>query len=130
MGAALLGTRFWFRGAYWAYAVALALIAAVDLRGFIGMGARRWIDLGVVQLQPSQMMNVVLVLALARYFHGLSNEDVARVRFLIPPAFMVLIPAALVLKQPDLGTAVKMPHWQQFVAIHARHLETIRFSRC
>jgi rod shape determining protein RodA len=108
LGAALLGTRFWFRGAYWAYAVALALIAAVDLRGFIGMGARRWIDLGVVQLQPSQMMNVVLVLALARYFHGLSNEDVARVRFLIPPAFMVLIPAALVLKQPDLGTAVML----------------------
>jgi rod shape determining protein RodA len=108
MGAALLCTRFWFQGAYWVYGVALALIVSVDLRGFIGMGARRWIDLGIVQLQPSQMMNVVLVLALARYFHGLSNEDVARVRFLMPPAFMVLIPAALVLKQPDLGTAVML----------------------
>ena len=108
IGAALLGTRFWFQGAYWVYGVALALIVAVDLRGFIGMGARRWIDLGIVQLQPSQMMNVVLVLALARYFHGLSNDDVARVRFLIPPAFMVLIPAGLVLKQPDLGTAVML----------------------
>ena len=90
MGAALLGTRFWFQGAYLAYGFALALIVAVDLRGFIGMGARRWIDLGVIQLQPSQMMNVMLVLALARYFHGLSNEDVERVRFLIPPALMVL----------------------------------------
>jgi rod shape determining protein RodA len=108
MGTALLGTRFWFQGAYWVYGVALALIVAVDLRGFIGMGARRWIDLGIVQLQPSQMMSVVLVLALARYFHGLSNEDVARVRFLIPPAFMIVIPAALVLKQPDLGTAVML----------------------
>ena len=69
------------------------------------MGARRWIDLGVIQLQPSQLMNVALVLALARYFHGLSNEDVGRMRFLIPPALMVLAPATLVLKQPDLGTA-------------------------
>jgi rod shape determining protein RodA len=108
IGAALLSTRFWFRGAYWAYGVTLTLIVAVDLRGFIGMGARRWIDLGGVQLQPSQMMNAVLVLALARYFHCLANEDVKRVRFLIPPALMVLVPAALVLKQPDLGTAVML----------------------
>lgn len=107
-GASLLNIRHWFRAAYWAYAIALILVFAVDLRGFIGMGARRWIDLGIIQLQPSQMMNVVLVLALARYFHTLSNEDVLRVRFLIPPAVMVLVPAALVLKQPDLGTAIML----------------------
>jgi len=108
IGAALLGIRLWFRAAYWAYAIALALVAAVDLRGFVGMGARRWIDLGVIQLQPSELMNVALVLGLARYFHTLSNEDVWRIRFLILPAIMVLLPAALVLKQPDLGTAIML----------------------
>jgi rod shape determining protein RodA len=108
IGAALLGIRLWFRAAYWAYATALALVAAVDLRGFVGMGARRWIDLGVIQLQPSELMNVALVLGLARYFHTLANEDVWRIRFLILPAIMVLLPAALVLKQPDLGTAIML----------------------
>jgi rod shape determining protein RodA len=108
IGAALLGIRHWFRAAYWAYAIALALVVAVDLRGFVGMGARRWIDLGIIQLQPSSLMNVALVLALARYFHTLSNEHIGRMRFLIPPALMVLAPAALVLKQPDLGTAIML----------------------
>ncbi len=68
IGAALLGIRHWFRAAYWMYAVALVLVVAVDLRGFVGMGARRWIDLGLIQLQPSSLMKIALVLALARYF--------------------------------------------------------------
>jgi rod shape determining protein RodA len=108
IGAAVLGIRHWFRAAYWAYAVALALVVAVDLRGFVGMGARRWIDLGLIQLQPSSLMNIALVLALARYFHARSDEDVGRLRSLILPALMVLMPAALVLKQPDLGTAIML----------------------
>jgi len=106
IGAALLGIRQWFRAAYWVYAIALGLVVAVDLRGFVGMGARRWIDLGLIQLQPSSLMNIVLVLALARYFHTRSDEEIAHMRSLMPPALMVLIPAALVLKQPDLGTAI------------------------
>jgi len=108
LGAAFLGTRHWFRAAYWVYALALLLVVAVDLRGFVGMGARRWIDLGLIQLQPSSLMNIALVLALARYFHIRTEEDIARVRFLLLPALMVLLPAALVLKQPDLGTAVML----------------------
>jgi rod shape determining protein RodA len=108
VGVALVGIRHWFRIAYWAYAAGLALVIAVDLRGFVGMGAQRWIDLGVIQLQPSQLMDVAMVLALARYFHRLSDEDVERIRYWIPPALMVLAPAALVLKQPDLGTAVML----------------------
>src|ERR1700738_757941 len=108
IGAALLGIRLWVRAAYWAYATALALVAAVDLRGFVGMGARRWIDLGVIQLQPSELMNVALVLALARYFHSLSREDAGRARFLILPLLTISVPAVLVLKQPDLGTAVTL----------------------
>ena len=108
LGAALLSIQIWFRAAYWTYAIALALVVAVDLRGFIGMGARRWIDLGVIQLQPSELMNVALVMALARYFHTLSSEDIRRVRFLLLPALMILLPATLVLKQPDLGTAIML----------------------
>jgi len=106
IGAALLGIRHWFRAAYWVYAVALALVIAVDLRGFVGMGARRWIDLGVIQLQPSSLLNIALVLALARYFHARSDQDITRIRYLIPPALIIVLPAALILKQPDLGTAI------------------------
>jgi rod shape determining protein RodA len=94
IGAALIGLRLWFRAAYWAYAIGLALVVAVDLRGFIGMGARRWIDLGAIQLQPSQLMNVALVLALSRYFHTLSDEEIVRIRFLVAPAVMVFVPTA------------------------------------
>jgi rod shape determining protein RodA len=108
VGTALIDIRHWFRAAYWAYAVVLGLVVAVDLRGFVGMGAQRWIDLGVIQLQPSELMNVAVVLALARYFHSLSGDDVGRVRYLLLPASMVIVPAALVLKQPDLGTAIML----------------------
>jgi len=108
VGAALVDIRHWFRVAYWVYAGVLALVVAVDLRGFVGMGAQRWIDLGVIQLQPSELMSVAVVLALARYFHSLSAEDVGRTRYLMLPAAMVGVPAALVLKQPDLGTAVTL----------------------
>jgi rod shape determining protein RodA len=108
IAAALVDIRHWFRAAYWVYAAVLALIVAVDLRGFVGMGAQRWIDLGVIQLQPSELMNVAMVLALARYFHSLANDDLKRIRYLILPAVIVLVPAALVLKEPDLGTAIML----------------------
>ncbi len=72
------------------------------------MGAQRWINLGLFQLQPSEVMKIALVLALARYFHGAYLEDVARPARLILPLAMILAPAALVLKQPDLGTALML----------------------
>jgi rod shape determining protein RodA len=103
---AIVDIRHWFRSAYWIYGVALLLVVAVDLRGFVGMGAQRWIDLGVIQLQPSEIMTIAMVLALARYFHCVPNENVGRFSRLIPPVLMILIPTVLVLKQPDLGTAM------------------------
>src|SRR5271170_6692641 len=108
MSAAILGIYYWFRLAYWTYILSLILVVAVDLRGIVGMGAQRWIDLGIIQLQPSEMMTVALLLALARYFHHLGNEDDLKIRFLILPLLMMLLPVALVLKQPDLGTAVML----------------------
>jgi rod shape determining protein RodA len=108
IAAGLIDVRYWFRSAYWIYGVSLALVVAVDLRGVAGMGAQRWIDLGILQLQPSEIMKIALVLALARYFHGLSAENSGRLTHLVAPALMIIVPAALVLKQPDLGTAMML----------------------
>jgi rod shape determining protein RodA len=108
LAAALVDIRWWYRAAYWIYAIAMLLVLAVDLRGVVGMGAQRWIDLGVLQLQPSEFMKIALVLALARYFHNRSGENAGRILYLIAPAFLVAVPSALVLKQPDLGTAMML----------------------
>jgi rod shape determining protein RodA len=108
LAAALIDIRYWYRMSYWLYGVALVLVVAVDMRGVIGMGAQRWIDLGVIQLQPSELMKIALVLALARYFHSLPQETNARIIDLIVPAGLVMVPTALVLKQPDLGTAMML----------------------
>jgi rod shape determining protein RodA len=105
---AMIDVRFWLRYAYALYAAALALLAAVDIAGTIGMGAQRWIDLGFISLQPSELMKIALVLALARYFHRLSAEEVRKPWKLIPPGLLVALPAALVLVQPDLGTAMML----------------------
>ncbi|PKU24628.1 rod shape-determining protein RodA [Telmatospirillum siberiense] len=108
LAVAMVDIRFWMRWAYVLYAVALVLLIAVEIRGSVGMGAQRWIDLGFIQLQPSEIMKITLVLALARYFHGASYQDVGRPVFLIPPLMMVFLPVGLVLKQPDLGTAMML----------------------
>ncbi|WP_422365459.1 rod shape-determining protein RodA [Pelagibius sp.] len=102
---ALIDVRFWFRYAYLIYLGSLALLCAVEFMGTIGMGAQRWIDLGFIRLQPSEIMKVSLILALARYFHGISTEDIGRPTLLLLPLALVLAPAALVLRQPDLGTS-------------------------
>jgi rod shape determining protein RodA len=108
IAAALIDVRHWFRISYWLYGIALLLVIAVDLRGVIGMGAQRWIDLGVIQLQPSELMKIALVIALAHYFHCLPSENNVRFIDLFAPAGMVLVPVVLVLKQPDLGTAMML----------------------
>jgi len=105
---ATIDLRFWLRSAYAIYAGAVLLLVAVELRGAIGMGAQRWIDLGIIQLQPSEVMKIALVLALARYFSALTVEEIGRPVRLIVPALLILVPAVLVLKQPDLGTAMML----------------------
>ena len=103
---ALVDIRFWLRSAFLIYGVALVLLVAVEVVGVVGMGAQRWLDLGPFQLQPSEVMKIALVLALARYFHGIAHEEVAQLRWLVVPSVMVIVPVALVLRQPDLGTAL------------------------
>lgn len=104
---ALVDLRFWFHQAYTLYAVILVLLAAVDLIGMIGMGAQRWLDFGVFIIQPSELMKLAAILALARYFHTLPLEELRnRPLSLAVPLILVLVPVALVIKQPDLGTAI------------------------
>jgi rod shape determining protein RodA len=103
---ALIDIRFWMRWAYLIYLAALGLLVGVEFAGTTGMGATRWINLGFINLQPSEVMKIALVLALAKYFHGRSLDDAGRVIYLIPPVLLVALPTALVLRQPDLGTAL------------------------
>ncbi len=108
MMVAMVDLRFWLRSAYAFYAISFVLLVAVEVRGAVGMGAQRWSDLGVIQVQPSEFMKIGLVLVLARYFSALTPEEVGRPSRLILPVLLILIPAALVLKQPDLGTAMML----------------------
>ncbi len=108
MVCALIDIRIWMRFAYILYGLTLLLLLGVEFFGFVGMGAQRWIDLGFMQLQPSEVMKVCLVLALARYFHGATLEDTGRIPHLVIPLLLVLAPVALVLMQPNLGTALTL----------------------
>jgi rod shape determining protein RodA len=103
---AMVPIRFWRHVAPMAYLGALGLLVLVEIMGEIGMGAQRWIDLGPIQLQPSELMKVTLVMALAAYYHRLDPRRVSNIFWVILPFLMILIPTALVLKQPDLGTAL------------------------
>jgi rod shape determining protein RodA len=105
---ACIDPRWWYRLAYPAFFGVLAALVAVDVVGTFGKGAQRWLDLGFVQLQPSELMKLVLVLALARYFHGLYAEDLRNPLRAAPAVAMILAPVVLVLLQPDLGTAVML----------------------
>ena len=103
---ALIDIRFWYRMTWPIYAVGLGLLLIVEIKGHVGMGAQRWINLGFMQLQPSEFMKLAVVLALARYFHAATLEDMRRLPFLILPSLIILAPVGLVLMQPDLGTAL------------------------
>lgn len=97
--------KMYRRYAYLFYGFTLLLLIAVFVSGTIGMGARRWLVIGVVSLQPSELMKVALVLALARYFHDRSISVGLGLGDLFIPLLMIIFPAALIVKQPDLGTA-------------------------
>jgi rod shape determining protein RodA len=102
----LVDVRLWRWMAPFAYAVSLVLLVAVDVMGVIGMGAQRWIALGPLQIQPSEMMKIALVMALAAYYAWLPVDKVSRPLWVILPLLLILMPVALVMEQPDLGTAI------------------------
>jgi rod shape determining protein RodA len=108
LAVACVDIRIWLRYAYVIYGVGLVLLLWVDIAGHTGMGAQRWLSLGPITIQPSEVMKVALVLVLARYFHSLSAENSGSLLHLLWPAFLLVLPAVLVLAQPDLGTAIML----------------------
>ena len=103
---ALVDIRVWFSVAYPVYLIGLVLLLAVMVKGEVSLGAKRWLNLHFVRIQPSEIMKIGLVLALARFYHGLSAAEAKLSWKLLIPAGMILVPVALVAKQPDLGTAI------------------------
>jgi len=90
----------------WAvYGVSIALLVLVLRMGHVGKGAQRWLDLGGLQMQPSELAKIGLVMVLAHWFHRATWERMGNPLFLVPPALMVALPVGLILKEPNLGTA-------------------------
>ena len=103
---AVTDIRFIARFSYVVYGFSVALLVLVLRMGHVGKGAQRWIELGGTQIQPSELAKIGLVMALAAWFHRASLERMGNPLFLIPPALMIAVPVALILKEPNLGTAV------------------------
>ena len=120
---------FWRSVSSLAYLGALGLLLFVEFFGAVGMGAKRWIDLGFMNLQPSEVMKIALIMAIASYYDWLPLEKTSKLIWVILPAVIILLPTALVLKQPDLGTAILLSaggavvmflagvHWAYFITM-------------
>lgn len=94
-----------FRFSYIAYLGCLGLLVVVLAVGYVGLGAQRWVGVGILNLQPSELMKLGLILALARYFHANPPDNKRHLVMLLIPLALTLVPVALILKQPNLGTA-------------------------
>lgn len=128
---AMVPIWFWRNMAALAYLVSLLLLLVVEFFGATGGGAQRWIDLGFMRLQPSELAKVTLVLFLAAYYDWLPMKKVSHPFWVAVPVFFILLPTALVLTQPDLGTALLLifggaglmfvagVHWGYFAAVFA-----------
>ena len=126
---AMVPIWFWRNVSAAAYAVTLLLLVGVEFFGATGGGAQRWIDIGPLRLQPSELMKITMVMMLAAYYDWLPATKVSNPLWVTAPALLILVPAALVLKQPDLGTALLLMmgggavmflagvHWAYFVAV-------------
>ena len=120
---------FWRNMAGLAYAASVGLLLWVEFFGSVGMGAQRWIDLGFIRLQPSELTKITLIMALAAYYDWLDLSKVSRPFWVLAPVTLILVPAGLTLMQPDLGTALLLMaggaitmflagvHWLYFVVV-------------
>lgn len=126
---AMVPIWFWRNMAVVAYCVSIALLIAVEFFGLVGMGAQRWIDLGFMRLQPSELTKITLVMLLAAYYDWLPAKRVSHPFCVLIPVLIILFPTYLVLRQPDLGTSILLltaggglmflagVHWAYFVAV-------------
>ncbi|MFU1477611.1 rod shape-determining protein RodA [Roseovarius sp. C7] len=128
---AMVPVWYWRSVSIAAYLVGLALLVAVEYVGSVGMGAQRWIDLGFMRLQPSELMKIAMVMALAAYYDWLPLNRKSRPLWVLLPVLLIMLPVYLVLTQPDLGTAILLVtvgglimflagvHWAYFGAVIA-----------
>ncbi|WP_371157400.1 rod shape-determining protein RodA [Jannaschia sp. 2305UL9-9] len=128
---AMVPIWFWRNISALIFAMTLVLLLAVEFVGSTGGGAQRWIDLGFMRLQPSELMKVSLVLMLAAYYDWLPPSKVSRPIWVLVPVVLILLPVFLVLKQPDLGTSILLitgggaimflagVHWAYFATVIA-----------
>ncbi|MDR1034351.1 MAG: rod shape-determining protein RodA [Holosporales bacterium] len=101
----IISPNFWKRHAYWLYLLCLLMLIIVSIIGKISMGAQRWLDFYFFNFQPSELMRVMLIIILAKYFSFFSIQNTQRTSSLIVPILLTAIPMLFVLMQPDLGTA-------------------------
>ena len=126
---AMVPIWFWRSISGFAYLVTLVLLVLVEVMGSVGMGAQRWIDLGFMRLQPSELMKITLVMSLAAYYDWLPTEKTSKPIWVLIPVLLIIIPTMLVLRQPDLGTSILLltggaivmflagVHWGYFAAV-------------
>ena len=134
---AMVPIWFWRNVSPLAYVISVVLLVLVELFGTTGMGAQRWIDLGFFVLQPSELSKVTLVMVLAAYYDWLDMKKVSHPLWVAIPLALILLPTALILKQPDLGTALLLVmgggimmfvagvHWLYFGAVISAGIGTI-----
>ena len=101
-----ISIRFWHETSYIAYVVIFLLLLGVKYFGLTSSGSKRWLDLYFMNLQPSELMKVGLILFLAKYYHRISIESINSFRYLILPVTVLIAPIILVATQPDLGTSI------------------------
>lgn len=128
---AMVPIWFWRNVSAVAYTISLILLLAVELFGEVGMGAQRWINLGFMRLQPSELMKITLVMLLAAYYDWLPLKKISHPLWVAIPVGLIMLPTALVLNQPDLGTSILLlagggavmfmagVHWAYFAAVIA-----------
>jgi len=108
IGLAMVHPKWWFHAAYPVYGVLLLLVLMIEFTplGYTAGGAKNWLNLGFIRIQPAEFVKIGLVLALARWYHGHSAQDARWSWKLLIPAGMIGVPFLLVAKQPDLGSAM------------------------
>ncbi len=106
--AAFSNIKTWIKSAYVIYAIALLMIVLVTFVGHTGMGAQRWLNLGIIHVQPSEFIKIALVLVLARYFAWMNSVELSQIKNYLIPSVLLLIPFGLIVIQPDLGTAMSL----------------------
>ena len=126
---ALVPIWFWRNMSVLAYLLSILLLVAVELVGIEGKGAQRWIDIGFMRLQPSELMKITLVMLLAAFYDWLPARRISHPFWVLVPLLLILLPTYMVLRQPDLGTSILLlaagggimflagVHWSYFAAV-------------